>query len=107
VKSLLIKRRKGNHKQWVVTKLRSQIFIPTTCIETTDENLVWSNFEDWFNFISDAGKKKQYAQVIYLKLIDFLYLWSNFRNNGDTFLVDNAQKPLVWWTLHPRGSNQP
>jgi hypothetical protein len=28
-KSSLVLKRKGNHKQWVVTKFRSQIFIPT------------------------------------------------------------------------------
>jgi hypothetical protein len=56
VKSPLVQRIKGNHKQWVVTKLRNQIFILTTSIETTNENLVWSNFEDWFNFISYVGK---------------------------------------------------
>ncbi len=29
MKNPLVQRRKGNHKQWVVTKLHSQIFIPT------------------------------------------------------------------------------
>jgi hypothetical protein len=38
MKSFLVQRRKGNHKQWVVAKLHSQIFIPITYIETIDEN---------------------------------------------------------------------
>jgi hypothetical protein len=46
VKSPLVQRRKGNHKQWVVTKLRIQIFSPNTYIETINGNLVWSNYED-------------------------------------------------------------
>jgi len=46
VNSPLVQRRKGNHKEWVVTKFHSQKFIPTTYTKTKDENLVWSNFED-------------------------------------------------------------
>jgi len=38
MKSPLVQRRKGNHKQWVVAKLCSQIFIPIAYIETIDEN---------------------------------------------------------------------
>jgi hypothetical protein len=57
MKSPLIQRRKGNHKQWVVAKLHRQIFTPTTYTETINENLVWSKFEDWFHFISNVGKK--------------------------------------------------
>jgi hypothetical protein len=53
----LVQRRKGNHKQWVVAKLHSQRFIPIACTKTKDETLVWSNFEDWFHFISSVGKK--------------------------------------------------
>jgi hypothetical protein len=90
VKSPLVQRRKGNHKQWVVTKLRSQIFFPTTYTETIDGNLVWSNFEDKFNFTLDAGKKEQYAQVTYPGLIDFLYPWFNFKKNKSIPLVGNA-----------------
>jgi hypothetical protein len=30
MESPLVQRRKGNHKKWVVAKLHSQIFIPTT-----------------------------------------------------------------------------
>jgi hypothetical protein len=53
----LVQRRKGNHKQWVVAKLHSQRFIPIAYTKTKDETLVWSNFEDWFHFISSVGKK--------------------------------------------------
>jgi hypothetical protein len=49
--SPLVQRRKGNYKQWVVKKLCSQRFIPTTCTETKDENLIWSNLEDSIHFI--------------------------------------------------------
>jgi hypothetical protein len=58
VKSPLVLRRKGNHKQWVVAKIHSQRFTPTAYTKTTYENLVWSDFEDWFHFISNVGKKK-------------------------------------------------
>jgi hypothetical protein len=34
MKSPLVRRRKGNHKQWVVAKLHSQRFIPIASIET-------------------------------------------------------------------------
>jgi hypothetical protein len=46
VKSPLVLRRKGNHKQWIVAKFHSQIFTPIAYTKTIDENLVWSNFEN-------------------------------------------------------------
>ncbi len=42
----LVSWKKGNHKQWVVKKLCSQIFIPTACTKTKDENLVLLDFEN-------------------------------------------------------------
>jgi hypothetical protein len=107
MKSPLVRRRKGSHKQWVVAKLRSQIFIPIANIETTDENLVEVDFENWFHFISNGGKKEQYAQVTYLEQTKFMYSWCDFKKNEGILLVNNARKPLVWWRLSPWGSNQP
>jgi hypothetical protein len=39
VNNPLVQKRKGNHKQWAIAKLHSQIFIPTTYTKTKDENL--------------------------------------------------------------------
>jgi hypothetical protein len=51
-------------------KVVYQIFIPTACTKIKDENLVWSDFED--NSISIQMLRKQYAQVTYPKLTEFL-----------------------------------
>jgi hypothetical protein len=64
--------------------LHNQRFTPITYIETTDENLVQLDFEDWFNVIPNARKKEQYAQVTYPELTNFLYSWSDLKNNGAT-----------------------
>jgi hypothetical protein len=66
MKSPLVQRKKGNHKQWVVAKLHSQIFIPIAYIETIDENWVWSKFENWFNFISMLEKKNNMHKLLTL-----------------------------------------
>jgi hypothetical protein len=68
--------------------------------------LVWSNFEDWFHFILDVGKKKkQYAQITYLELTKFMYSWFDFKKNGNIPIVDNVREFLVWWRLRLGGSN--
>ncbi len=82
--------KKGNHKQWVVKKLCSQIFIPTACTKTKDENLVLLDFENWFHFISNVGNKKQYAQVTHPELTKFLYSWFDFKKNESIPFVSNA-----------------
>jgi hypothetical protein len=64
--------------------------VPITYIETIDENFFWSNFEDWFNFIPNARKKKQYTQVTYFELTNFLYSWFDFKKNEGIPLVNNA-----------------
>jgi hypothetical protein len=52
-------------------------------------------------------EKKQYAQVTYLELTEFLYSWFDFKKNGSIPLVGNAQEPPVWWRFCPVGSNHP
>jgi len=71
VKNPSVQRRKENHKQWVVTKLHRQIFTLIAYIETTNENLVWLDFENQFNFIIDVGKKFNMYKLLTLNELSF------------------------------------
>jgi hypothetical protein len=74
---------------------------------TRYEKLVKTYFSNFHDLISETFKILEHAFDTYIKLIEFLYPWFNFRKTQVIPLLGARHEPLVNRRLGARGCNQP
>ncbi len=61
---------------------RTLKYIPMTCIVTSDLNLVWEDFEIFYNLIKSNNTLESHVTLLYPNLTYFLQSWSNQKTQG-------------------------
>jgi hypothetical protein len=82
-------------------------FTPTTCIITRYEKLIKAYFSNLYDLIFKTFKTLEHAFDTYLKLIKFLWSWSNFWKTQGITLLGARREYLAHRRLGARGCNQP
>jgi hypothetical protein len=55
------------------------MYTPTTCTKTTNQNLVWDEFQQFYALITSSQPLEKYAFQTYFDLSYFLESWAKYK----------------------------
>jgi hypothetical protein len=94
--------RSSSNRFFHIETNQSLKFTPTSCTSTTNFNLVWDDFIDFYAIISSSEALESYSFLKYLILAYFLKYWDNYRRLDFTPCVNLDWMPPSCWRLGPR-----
>jgi hypothetical protein len=94
----------SNHKRGRFAQtLRNHnlVYTPIACTKTTNHNLVWRNFEQFYALITSSQELHAYAFHTYPDLEYFLESWDKHKKFKYVPLIGLECTPLTRWKLGP------